>query len=322
MTLALATFDANTPTTTIVTALNQDGGVIIADLVDPAVMDVVYDEIRANSEAADRESGTALWPDGNKTLGGLARVSPTFANTLLTHPKLLDVADGILLPMAPMGSRATDGNPTPNVHKLGLLDVAENDAGSTQLVYRAGDAKCGPNCHHYTLGAAVLLERGPGGDNQPLHRENAIYQPWAGMVANLPEYILSTMWAGTDFDRHNGATRLVPGSHRWPEARIAGEAEIAQAVMPKGSVVLWLSRTLHGAGVSTVDDGRVGFFHSYIADWFRQEENQYLAVPAEVAQDLVREARQLIGYRSSPSLGWVKGRSADDLLAPGESSPI
>ena len=92
--------------------------------------------------------------------------------------------------------------------------------------------------------------------------------------------------------------------------------------MPKGSVVVWLSRTLHGAAVSTTDAGRVGLFHSYIADWIRQEENQYLAVPSEIAQNLSLQARQLLGYQCSPTLGWVKGRDANDLLADGNSSPI
>jgi ectoine hydroxylase-related dioxygenase (phytanoyl-CoA dioxygenase family) len=138
----------------------------------------------------------------------------------------------------------------------------------------------------------------------------------------MPEFIMSAMWAGTDFTPENGATRLVPGSHQWPEERVAQEHEITQAVMPKGSVVLWLSRSIHGAGASTRPEGRVGFFHSYIADWVRQEENQYIAVSPEAARRLSLEARQLLGYRSSQNLGWVKGRDAEDLLTEGVSGNI
>ena len=92
--------------------------------------------------------------------------------------------------------------------------------------------------------------------------------------------------------------------------------------MPKGSVALWLTRTLHGAGTSTVMEGRVGLTLSYIADWARQEENQYIAVPPEAAQRLSLTARQLLGYKASPSLGWVKGRDADDLTTAGKSGQI
>ena len=103
---------------------------------------------------------------------------------------------------------------------------------------------------------------------------------------------------------------------------MAKEHEITQAVMPKGSVLLWLSRSLHGAGASTSSDGRVGYFHSYIVDWLRQEENQYIAVSTEAARRMSLPARQLLGYRSSKSLGLVKGRDQEDLLAKGVSGNI
>lgn len=167
-----------------------------------------------------------------------------------------------------------------------------------------------------------MLEIGAGREeHQFLHRENAIYQPFIEPL-DMREFIVSTMWAGTDFTVENGATRLVPGSQQWPEDRLAEPAEIAQAVMKKGSVVLWLSRTLHGAAKSTADENRTGYFASYIADWFRQEENQYIVVPPEVARTYSTPARQIIGYRSSPSVGWAKGRDGDNLLEPGHSGQL
>ena len=92
--------------------------------------------------------------------------------------------------------------------------------------------------------------------------------------------------------------------------------------MPKGSAVVWLSRSLHGSGASTSSRGRIGYFHSYIVDWLRQEENQYIAVSREAAGRLPLPSRQLLGYRSSKSLGWVKGRDEEDLLAKGVSGNI
>lgn len=321
---SLPAFNADTPTAQIVAALKTAGGAIIGRLADATLMDEVYDDIRRNSSESEQASKSPLWPQGNKTIGALPARSATFANSLMIHPKVLEIADAVLLPAVPMASAAvapaTDGTEAASRRERHVT-VAKNESGSAQVVWRGPDTETGPNCHHYHLGAAAMLELHSGGENQVLHRENGIYQPY---IETLPmhEFILSVMWAGTDFRSDNGATRLVPGSHRWPEDRIAQEREIARAEMPKGSAVLWVSRTLHGAGRSTSPSGRTGYFHSFIPNWFRQEENQYLAVPPETAAALSEPALQLIGYRASSNLGWVKGRDIDNLLTEGAGGPI
>ena len=327
MTTTLTTFEAKDSVEDIAATLKRDGGVIIRRLAPEQLMDDVHAEIEANVAPADFESNSELWPKGNKTIGALAAASPLFADHLLAHPKVLAVADAVLLPFVPMSpsarSAAEETKRSKTLPESGFLSVAQNDGGSTQVIYRATEPGRGPNCHHYTVGATVMLELyGPKRKGQILHRENAIYQPFVEGLPNMPEFIMSAMWAGTDFTKENGATRLVPGSHQWPEERVAQEHEITQAIMPKGSVVLWLSRSLHGAAASTRSEGRVGFFHSYIADWVRQEENQYIAVSPEAARRLSLPARQLLGFRSSPYLGWVKGRDAEDLLTKGVSGTI
>ena len=104
MTTTLTTFDANDSVADIVATLQRDGGVIVRKPAPERLMDDVYDEIEANVAPADFESSTDLWPEGNKTIGGLAGASPLFADRLLAHPKLLDVADAVLLPIVHMGS--------------------------------------------------------------------------------------------------------------------------------------------------------------------------------------------------------------------------
>jgi len=324
MTATITTFDEKASIRDIASTLKRDGAVIIQQLTSGQLMDDVYKEVETNVAPADLESNTDLWPPGNKTVGGLAEVSPLFADRLLAHPKILDLADAVLLPITRMGPSANELQEEKDAKKSSrdsTVSVAENYEGSNQVIFRKTNAA---NCNYYQVGATLLLELcGPDGKNQVLHRENANYQPFIeSLLPNMPEIIMSVIWAGTDFTVENGATRLVPGSHEWPEERVALEHEITQAVMPKGSAVIWLSRSLHGSGASKSSEGRVGYFHSYIVDWLRQEENQYLSVPAEAARLLPLASRQLLGYRASKSLGWVKGRDQEDLLAKGVSGNI
>lgn len=306
-------FDAQSEAIEIADVLERQGGVMIESLVAPEVMDRISDEVERNVPAEDLRGSSALWPDGTRTVGGLAGVSRTYAEELLTHPTILQIADAVLKPAQPMAPSTLEEKP------LESISVNKLDDGSQQLVIAPTSAAY---CHHYTAGACVMLEVAGGrSQHQILHRENSIYQPFVERL-ELPEYILSTMWAGTEFTAENGATRLVPGSHRWPESQLASPDEIVQAVMPKGSVVLWLSRTLHGAAKTEVSDRRTGFFGSYIADWFRQEENQYIAVPPAIASTYSDRACQLLGYTCSDTLGWVKGRDKYNLLRQGRSGQL
>ena len=327
MSASLTTFEPDESVTEITDTLKTDGGVILRGLAPAGLLDSVYQEVQENVPEAAQQSSTPLWPEGNRTVGALAAASSTFAEELLIHPKVLEIADAILLPKRTMASqpdeetsssatadRATDGDR--------LWAVSENRQKSTQLVWQVSDPERGPNCDHYNLGSCVMLEVREGNENQVLHRENAIYQPYIGYIPKMREFVLSVMWAATDFTKENGATRLVPESHTWSEDRIAEESEIAQAVMSKGSAVMWLSRTLHGAGKSRLAERRTGLFHSFIPDWLRQEENQYLSIPPEIAERLSDKAKQVIGYSSSNALGWVKGRAKDNLLVAGSGAPI
>lgn len=134
------------------------------------------------------------------------------------------------------------------------------------------------------------------GDGEPaqlLHRDRLA---WGGHIPRSIEPQLNTIWALTDFTGENGATRVVPGSHLWPDDRVANEAEITQAVMPAGSVVMYTGSVIHGGGENRSGETRVGLNMDYCLDWLRQEENQYLSYPPEVASKFPSELAGLVGY--------------------------
>jgi ectoine hydroxylase-related dioxygenase (phytanoyl-CoA dioxygenase family) len=77
---------------------------------------------------------------------------------------------------------------------------------------------------------------------------------------------------------------------------VALSHEIGFAEMSAGSVVLYTGSTFHGGGANTSNGDRVGLNISYSLGWLRQEENQYLSVPPEIAKTLDPELAKLLGY--------------------------
>ena len=313
MTRTIATHTADDPVDDVIATLNRDGAAAILNLVAPEFMDSLVAGL--DFDESTKVGNEFIGGQDNRSIGAALHANPELCETLLLNERVLEVAERMLLPEEPM---AASSMPSPK-HKL---QFTTSDDGCEQLQSFATYPRNGPNCHHYRVGASVSLEARNGGAVQVLHREMAIYEPYMRHGPDSRELILNVMWAGNDFTAENGATRLVPGSYLWPAERLANESEVAQAVMPKGSVLFWLCRTLHGLAASSSDIKRTRIFHSLVVNWLAQEENQYVAFPAAEAARLSTRARQLMGYRSSISCGWVKGRDGDDLLAEGVSGPL
>jgi len=180
-----------------------------------------------------------------------------------------------------------------------------------------------PSCARYQLNLGHLIDRGPGAQAQLLHRDELV---WVHVPRPHPELQIASMIALEDFREDNGATRLVPGSHRWPHARRPEPHEIADAVMPAGSAVIYLGSTIHGAGTnSTLGEWRPGLHISYTLGWLRTEENNYLAVPPDVARTLPRAAQEVLGYAVHDAiasaggyLGMLGLRDPVDLMSEGK----
>ena len=185
------------------------------------------------------------------------------------------------------------------------------------------DAILGPNCSRYRLNIAHVLDRGPGADQQYPHRDEVV---WVHMPRPHPEIQLASVIALVDFTADNGATRVVPGSHRWSMDRRPSPDELIPAEMPAGSAVIYLGSTIHAGGANvTSDQWRRGMHVSYCLGWLRTEENQFLATPLEVARTLPRQAQELLGYAAHDAiadgggyLGVVDLQDPVDLLATGD----
>ena len=164
------------------------------------------------------------------------------------------------------------------------------------------------NCLNYRVGSLTGIEIHPGETKQVLHRDDAIYP------IRIPglQMQISVMWALTDFTAKNGATRVALGSHK--DLEVPGgsieyqsdeKLEIieSQAIMSKGSVLIYLGNTLHGGGANSSNETRSGIVNTYALGWLRQEENQYLNVPREIAKNYSKKIQQLLGYQMHRTLG-------------------
>ena len=106
------------------------------------------------------------------------------------------------------------------------------------------------------LSSLTAISMGPGQEPQPFHSDDgSIPLP----RPHLPITCLA-IWALTDFTPENGATRIVPGSHRFDH--IPGKGEVTEgwveAVMPAGSVLVYDGSVWHGGGLNATDERRLG----------------------------------------------------------------
>lgn len=179
------------------------------------------------------------------------------------------------------------------------------------------DRVLGPFCASYQVNIAHVLDRGPGAEQQMLHRDELV---WSFLPRPHPEIQVASIIALVDFTADIGATRLVPGSNHWPYEREPKSDEIAVAEMPAGSAVLYLGSTIHGGGPnSTEGTWRRGMHVSYTVGWLRTEENQCLSAPPDVVRSLPRRSQELLGYGVHDAIATGGGYLGTvDLVAPAD----
>jgi hypothetical protein len=177
------------------------------------------------------------------------------------------------------------------------------------LVIAMADAILRPHCQSYRIGSTTGIEILPGEGDQRLHRDDAIYP----MRFPGVEWQIDVMWALDDFTVENGATRVIPRSHALGAPFQIDPATAVQAVMPRGSALFYLGSVWHGGGANRSNASRMGLINTYALGWLRQEVNQYLSIPREVAMSYPRRIQQLIGYQKHGRiLGFFPGDPDDE----------
>jgi len=218
--------------------------------------------------------------------------------------------DRILDEISPWFNRTATGEgdwlgfKTRRLHGLLVKSAAIRDNVVKPLILAVMDRLLGPWCDKYQMGSCSISSIGPGEKAQELHRDDLLY-PFSHPMERVPH--VTTFWALHDFTEENGATRVIPGSHRWDDERAPTTEETVAAEMKKGSVLITLGATYHGGGDNnSKDEWRHAMYTSYNLGWLKQEEAQFLVNPPDVAKHYPARLQRLLGYQMhEPFLGWV-----------------
>lgn len=252
------------------------------------------------AEATVDHVAVGLEADGYVVVEGM--LSPE--EVAATRADLRSVLDG-----TPTGRNDFEGFATKRVYALFAKTRAFDGPATDPLLLGVLDRVLGPS----QLSAPVGIQIGPGEKAQVLHRDDSIYP----LPRPHPEVVLNTMWPFDDFTAENGATRLVPGSHRSDDP--PGEAGAIVAEMPAGSAMFYLGSLWHGGGANRTDRPRLGVILEYAAAWLRPQENHVLAVPREVVATLPKQLQELLGYNIYPPfVGYVDGHHPRRVLRTGD----
>jgi ectoine hydroxylase-related dioxygenase (phytanoyl-CoA dioxygenase family) len=169
----------------------------------------------------------------------------------------------------------------------------------------------------YLLSAALVVNLHPGETPQGYHQDDALGAP---PPPRAPQGV-STIWALDEYTLENGATEVIPGSHRWdhvPKPDEWNELELLgrALLLRPGSVAIFPGSLYHRSGANRSQRKRLGLTIQYCQPWLRQLENMMLATPPELAARYSTRIQELVGYSlvADTFVGYVDGRHPRKLI--------
>lgn len=203
----LTTLPASAAIEETIAVVEAAGAVIIEDFIDSATLDGLWEDL-GPALAGQADGDGRLVGEKTRILPGLVRRSARSV-TVMRQPHLLGLARHFLQrPVrAWLGEQRIEFVPT------------------------------------IQLGISRAIQIQPGVAPQGLHRDDTAHL----RTHPGPESRVQVMVAASEFTARNGATRVIPGSHRWDDERGPRDDEAVPAEMRAGSALLWLGSTYHGA---------------------------------------------------------------------------
>lgn len=161
------------------------------------------------------------------------------------------------------------------------------------------------------INIATLFNTLPGETRQSLHQDDGLWP----IPRPHPSFLCNVIIAFDEFTRANGATHIVPFSHRWTKP-VDQSVESIQVELAPGSALFWEGSLWHGGGANTTTaTERMGFFISHLVSYMRPSDLQLVSVPREVVREMPKKLQRLLGYYRFGN--GVDGRDPRDTLYDG-----
>jgi ectoine hydroxylase-related dioxygenase (phytanoyl-CoA dioxygenase family) len=147
----------------------------------------------------------------------------------------------------------------------------------------------------------------PGAPAQGLHYDGSITGPFKSNAAadrgrRIVDHTLglNVAFCISAYTRANGATRVVPGSHRCPETSVPRGAAPGETIVeaPRGAAVIWDIATWHGASANRSEEVRYAVMTPWRRGWIRPEADLTRMVDAAVLERAGEEGRRVFGFSS------------------------
>ncbi|NKF25224.1 phytanoyl-CoA dioxygenase family protein [Pseudomonas sp. BGM005] len=261
----------------VLECFERDGGCIVESMLQKSTLDGLWEDLRAELDVTPNGEGYFV---GNQT----RRVSGLFNRSkhmqeLITQPHFYGAAERQLC----------------KPFKYWLNGTQYESIPTLQI----------------SLTQAIMIM--PGQGLQPLHRDDiAHHRRHPG-----PDSQVQVLYALSEYSEANGATRVIPGSHKWDDDRAPTYEESVPAEMNPGDGLIYLGSTYHGGGQNTtVDRPRTAIATTLVLGYLRQEENAYIAVPRDRVREYPERIQRLLGWSTNPPFcGWIEMRDPHYLVA-------
>jgi ectoine hydroxylase-related dioxygenase (phytanoyl-CoA dioxygenase family) len=226
-------------------------------------------------------------------------------------PAEIDVISSAVSPhLARTGRNFFEGTLTQRMYSVIAKTFACNGLVEHPMILALLDKLMYPD---YLLSQLQLINILPGEQQQATHYDDSQYaipRPRRHLGA-------ATIWALDDFTKENGATVIIPGSHKWGDKRPTDE-DMAQQIsceMPRGSVVFFVGTLWHGGGANNSTQPRLAATAQYCDGFCRTQENFSLSIPPQRVAQCSEDMKRLLGYSIyGPFMGMVDGKHPKRLL--------